>query len=593
MRMIGPWSREVEDLSASPSTGKKSFSATIAVALLLPLLLLLGLAVSAWFALPDAAQGQGSTDYDTDNDRLIEVSSLAQLNAIRWDPDGAGSSTNTGYATAFPGALSSMGCPSPGCMGYELDLSLDMDTNGSGGADSGDDYWNGGSGWEPIGDDSSIFNATFEGNGHTISNLFIKRTTDVVGLFGSVGVSSAIRNTGLVSVKVTSTGSYVGGLVGKNRGSVAESYATGSVSGDDLFVGGLAGRVSSYGGITRSFAHVTVTGGGYVGGLAGRNEGATIHASFATGSVTGIGVGVSRVGGLTGYNTGTITESYATGSVKTTGYYSGGLVGRNQGAITASYATGSVTSSGYVGGLVGRNYSSNKINASYATGSVSSIRATQGGLVGFNEGTVTNSYWDKNTSGKSYSSGGIGKATSELQSPTGYSGIYQNWDVDTDGSTGGDNPWDFGTSTQYPALREFRHHDYDTDSDGLIEVSSLAQLNAIRWDLDGDGSTTNTGYTAAFSGGVSIMGCPSPGCKGYELTADLDFDTNGSGVVDSGDDYWNGDSGWEPIGDASAPFSAIFDGNGHTISNLYIFRVSDYLGLFGNVDKSGAIGNLN
>ena len=67
--------------------------------------------------------------------------------------------------------------------------------------------------------------------------------------------------------------------------------------------------------------------------------------------------------------------------------------------------------------------------------------------------------------------------------------------------------------------------DYDADGDGLIDVGSLAQLNAIRWDLDGDGASTNPGYAAAFPRPVAGMGCPASGCLGYELTTDLDVDT--------------------------------------------------------------------
>ena len=69
------------------------------------------------------------------------------------------------------------------------------------------------------------------------------------------------------------------------------------------------------------------------------------------------------------------------------------------------------------------------------------------------------------------------------------------------------------------------------------------------------------------------MGCGVDGCSGYELLADLDFDTDGDGAVDSDDDYWNDGDGWEPIGWDSRGFSrffnAAFDGNEHTLSNLF------------------------
>ena len=70
-------------------------------------------------------------------------------------------------------------------------------------------------------------------------------------------------------------------------------------------------------------------------------------------------------------------------------------------------------------------------------------------------------------------------------------------------------------------------------------MSNPTQLNAIRWDLDGDGSPSSnaTGYNAAFPNAVAGMGCPDSGCSGYELISDLDFDTNGNGRADAGDDY--------------------------------------------------------
>ena len=86
---------------------------------------------------------------------------------------------------------------------------------------------------------------------------------------------------------------------------------------------------------------------------------------------------------------------------------------------------------------------------------------------------------------------------------------------------------------------------YDTDNDGagngLIDISNLAQLNAMRWDLDGDGAVDNAAnaaaYAAAFPARKPALGCPdtadadtNPGpCLGYELKANLDFDTNGDG----------------------------------------------------------------
>ena len=389
-------------------------------------------------ALPAVAS---TVSYDSDGDGLIEISTLAQLNAIRWDLDGDGAVDNgtnrVAFTTAFPDAAAGMGCAPadhdghsatpdvPVCTGYELAADLDFDTDGDGAVDAADEYWHSGAGWRPIGSSGTAneFIATFEGNGHTITRMFINRSSGRIGLFGVVGNGGRVRNVGVREVSVTgsSQGNIVGGLAGKNAGSITASYVTGSVTS----TGGTSG----------------------VGGLVGWNggpsdSGSSIVSSYAAASVTG--PGASRIGGLAGYNYGRIRASYASGAVTGTGSwpYVGGLVGlHNGGSIAASYATGWVTGSGRAGGLVGRN---------------------DGGI-------SSDSYWDTATSGQVTSPGGEGKTTVELQTPTGYTGIYASWNLDLDNadgdsdvSTGGDDPWDFGTSSDSPALRA------DIDGDGTV-----------------------------------------------------------------------------------------------------------------------------
>ena len=142
-------------------------------------------------------------DYDSDDDGLIEVTSQAQLGAIRWDLDGNGAADESGnahfYSTAFPGATLRMGCPATGCTGDELAASISL---------FGD--------WSPIGDNTDNFTATFDGNApsYTIGNLFISGSDakDYSGLFGVTGTRSAIRNVKLTGVTVTGN-DYVGALV--------------------------------------------------------------------------------------------------------------------------------------------------------------------------------------------------------------------------------------------------------------------------------------------------------------------------------------------------------------------------------------------
>jgi hypothetical protein len=105
----------------------------------------------------------------------------------------------------------------------------------------------------------------------------------------------------------------------------------------------------------------------------------------------------------------------------------------------------------------------------------------------------------------------------------------------------------------------------DTDHDGLIEISSLQQLDEIRHSLVG---------TRGFHLSWNTQGCPDDFCHGYELVADLDFDTNGNGIIDEGEAYWNDGAGWIPIGDQYNPFYyGIFKGNNHKNLNLYINRI--------------------
>ena len=131
----------------------------------------------------------------------------------------------------------------------------------------------------------------------------------------------------------------------------------------------------------------------------------------------------------------------------------------------------------------------------------------------------------------------------------------------------------------------------DRDGDGLIEVDNLTQLDAMRWDTDGDGMFDNADYAAAFSDAGTGTLCSVASCSGYELTANLDFDTNGNGEADEGDVYWNSGSGWIPIGESSDPFVTTFEGGDHTISNLYIRR-SPNVGLFGVLGSGSTVSGI-
>ena len=518
-------------------------------------------------------------DYDDDDDGLIAIATLAQLDAVRHDLDGDGAATAGAYAAAFPLPAAGMGCPASGCRGYELTADLDFDQNDDGRITAADTaYWNDGAGWLPIGQGADRaadrhFTATLQGNGHAITRLFIHRSArEYVGLFYRVGARARVEGLALRDVQVWGR-RIVGGLAGRNIGTIAASSVSGRVTGSADRVGGLTG--DNYGRILTSSSSATVVGearvGGLVGfngdhsdivactasgavtassfssgGLVGYNLNGVITASYATGAVTGGGKkvgGLAEVGGLAGISAGdrgAITLSYATGAVTASSDRGGGLVGFNGGAVVSSYATGivlgrserhvgglvgeneggtvvgsyatgTVTSSGdRVGGLVGINEAPGRIAASYATGTVTaSSNAAVGGLAGENQGgeitasyargdvagrdrvgglvgltrggtiaasyargtvsgrrrvggligealnsaVITASYWDVTASGQATSRGGAGHTTQELQTPAAYAGLYATWNVDVDGHPGADDPWAFGTNSQYPVLQ--------------------------------------------------------------------------------------------------------------------------------------------
>jgi len=303
---------------------------------------------------------------------------------------------------------------------------------------SGTSAWNGGSGFEPIGDlnvnRDTEFNGTFDGADYTISGLYIDRgSTDDVGLFGFVGSAGRFENVGVEAADVTGAG-RVGGLVGRNDGTITESYATGNVSSesDSGAAGGLVGG-NTGGNVTESYATGSVSGN-RAGGLVGSNDGGNVTESYATGSVSGD----LRVGGLVGSNNngGTVERSYANGSVNGAGSV-GGLVGQNtnRDTVTDSYATGDVSGAERVGGLVGNN--AGNVTESHATGSVSGD-GTVGGLVGFDVGgNVTESYATGDVSGNDDVGGLVGGNGGTVRDSYATGSVSGNFDVG--GLVGGNN----------------------------------------------------------------------------------------------------------------------------------------------------------
>ena len=415
---------------------------------------------------------------------------------------------------------------------------------------------NGNQGFMPIGNSTAKFAGTFDGLGHTISDLTINRpTVDNVGLFGFTGPGSVIQNVGLVLGTVSGKNN-TGGLVGNNGidtfvSKVNNSYNTGTVNGG-AGTGGLVGHNGAESVISNSYATGAVTGGAGSGGLIGSSTTGNISNSYATGAVTG-GAGS---GGLMGSNTtGNISNSYATGAV-IGGAGTGGLIGSSTtGAVSNSYATGAATGGAGTGGLIGSNTTGNISNSyakgnvsggagtggligdtttgtisdTYATGNVNSTGAGTGGLLGTNTGTVTNSFATGNVDSTGAGTGGLlGTNTGTVANSYAAGGTVKSGGDGTGGLIGTNTG---AISNSYAATSVSG----TTAVGGFIGTNTGAISNSYAAG-DVNGTTTVGGLMGTNTGAVS-KSYASNVVTGTS-TVDALMGTNTGAVTDT---FWNSD----------------------------------------------------
>ena len=553
-------------------------------------------------------------DYDDDNDGYIDVRTRAQLHAIR---DDLNSNGDQGSLSSFPHAPSGsggarFGCPSSGCVGYELRADIDLSTGGA---------------WSPIGGNRiwHSFTGKFRGNGHTISNMTIGSGSPS-GLFQRMGTNGVVEGVGLLDVNITSgVGSEAGAVSGTSGGLIRNVYATGSID---------------------------IGSSNVAGGLVGWHTG-TIRASWADVAVTGS----SRTGGMVGYDDygGQVRTSYSIGPV--TQATSQGLIGEDQGSVEnvdTSYHDAETTGIGTAG--TGRARSTSDLQSPTAYGSTGIYSAWDEQDI---DGDGTNDdAWDFGTSSQypvlkagghsaaaqfalqspdlsgitltvgatqltlspafaagttRYTAASAGTqvtvapTTSHASATVAYTDASDRTLTDADGSTRDDFDIALSGTTTFKVVvtaangvqtktYEFTVRppvDYDDDNDGYIDIRNAAQLSAMRHDLDTDGNATHADWLAAFPSPAAGMGCAPgdhdgnsgtpdrPFCRGYELRSAIVLDVVGSNQTN-----------WTPIGTSSAPFTGYFTGNGLTISNLSV-RVANDAGLFGvtrgTVERVGLI----
>ena len=282
--------------------------------------------------------------------------------------------------------------------------------------------------------------------GTTITN--VTSDLDVVGIGGA----------GLVGL---------GGIVGYVEDSnISYAYSSASVSAGNLIysVGGLAGYMINSS-VSYSSASGSVSGSGTnvnYGGLVGYMENSSVSYSSASGSIISSGQDVQNHGGLVGYMTNSnVSYSSASGNVidieSLFSWFYGGLVGyaTNSGKIIHSWSSGSVGATGFVAGLIG--YNNIDVKFSYVLGT---ILPSGFGLAETNAGTITNGYWNSETSGALTASQSKGTVTNIASSntagmlaSTGFAGasVFADFADATDELS--DNIWTF-TSGNYPVITE-------------------------------------------------------------------------------------------------------------------------------------------
>ncbi len=630
-----------------------------------------------------------NVNVDADGDGLIEISTALMLNNMRFNL--AGSSYKTSEEDDFG---DSGGCPNNICNGYELTTDIDLlnllDKNGDGeikitkvefdinadndSTDKGEELTvidiTIDKSWEPIGTQSEPFTAIFDGNDHTITNLWVNVSTPQAGFFGRTAGNVHIKNIGVTSGSIysssnSSSHAYSGGLVGYFKSRANEETEDSLTITNSYFC--------SRGGIL-SFSPLDIGSASYSGGLVGYFEGRSGTQSSLT-ITNSYFIGNKGVYASSSMNP---TPSYRSGD--TTNAYSGGLVGyfaapSSSLTIVNSYFRGwaGVFSSGEnaaSGGLVGSLASSSSLTimSSYFSGkeAISSIslpagrssksaKAYSGGLVGRTSNpnpSIANSYWNTDaphiinsiskTSENKLVIGDI--VVRNLVNVLGYTSCeLKATDTDTNAGCPTTTPlkypehlgdaWDLSESSKLPMIKKciptvtgattdwaicesygnlLEQQDFssplpvDRDGDGLIEIYTAQMFNNMRYDLAGAGYKTSEeeddlGDSTGCPQVDPATDPPTYRCNGYELTRNINLlkllDANKNGHIDTIRKEYNGESidlidvaenkdrSWVPIGDSNTnAFTGIFEGNSHTIANLWVNISNNSAGLFGVTD---------
>ena len=408
--------------------------------------------------------------------------------------------------------------------------------------------------WTPIGNESNIYQGRFDGDGHTISGLYISTSNDYVGLFGYCNGAAEIKNVGIINSYIEG-GSYVGSICGYGYyTSITNSYNAGAIYGD-LRVGGICG---SEGFINNCYNTGNVTGNQCIGGISGQSG--RPNNCFNTGNI----LGIREIGGICGW--GTPSNCYNTGTVKGSDNYVGGICGG-----------GSPTNCYY---LTGCAKDGNDVE--------------QNGKGNSSKGQTTADVLSQTAPATTYEFGN-GKITFKLNGSTSTSTLawYQ-----TLGEGGNATPIlvDNGSNTVY--VSSPCHIHYSNTPDETINhnlVNGICSACDECESIDGVYQLANADQLYWFADFVNNKGNMNANAV---LTADIVINEN----VLKEDGSLNGTPTrqWTPIGIYGNNYKGTFDGQGHTISGLYFNNTSNgvypnggaYVGLFGQCYNPAEIKNV-
>lgn len=206
--------------------------------------------------------------------------------------------------------------------------------------------------WTPMGASSSAaFTGDFDGNGKTITGLYMDGEDAISGLFGYVGKTGSIHDLTIADASVKSTktsyGVYTALVAASSAGTISNVALKDSAVFGSGYIGGVAGTNSgTITGCANESAAVSHNATVYsssssAGGIVGSHSSGSILLSYNKAAITGGKDNYGYLGGIAGSASGSIENCYNWGNLQT-GKYFGGLVGYLSGTATNCYSTGSV-----------------------------------------------------------------------------------------------------------------------------------------------------------------------------------------------------------------------------------------------------------